>query len=89
VTNFEKITATPAALGAFLASLTVIESPWEEMFHRTFCAGCGKEDCVRCPHERERNDPTWWLSRAVQGGQEVPAERETGKSPPEAGGKGK
>ena len=38
MSNFEKITATPEALGAFLASLPVATGPWDEEFHRTFCA---------------------------------------------------
>ncbi len=36
MTNFEKITETPEALGELLASLTVIDSPWEDAFHKAF-----------------------------------------------------
>ena len=59
MTNFEKITETPEALGELLASLTVIDSPWEDAFQKAFCAGCGLENCdvVECPHNLPgRND---------------------------------
>ncbi len=67
MTIFEKITALPETLGELLASLKVIDSPWEEAFHRAFCDSCidsnGTENCDTpgCPHEAERNNPTWWL----------------------------
>jgi len=61
VTIFEKITASPGELGAFLASLAVIDTPWEDAFHEAFCTECGRENCgtTDCPHEDERNNPTW------------------------------
>ena len=64
MTNFEKITETPEALGELLAYLTVIDSPWEDAFHKAFCADCKRENCdgKRCPHKAERNNPTWWLN---------------------------
>jgi len=37
VTNFKKFAETPEALGELLASLTVIDSPWEDAFHKAFC----------------------------------------------------
>ena len=58
-------------LGKLLASLTVIESPWEKELQKVFCTGCGQEDCVTCPHEEERNNPTWWLTMGGKPG-EVP-----------------
>ncbi len=61
MSNFEKITATLEALGAFLESLTVIGNPWEYGFHKAFCGTCGKTDCEICPHEAKRNNPLWWL----------------------------
>ena len=63
MSNFEKITVTPEVLGEFLASLTVANGPWDEAFHRTFCDGCQSENCdaENCPHNAERNNPTWWL----------------------------
>ena len=63
-TNFEKITATPQALGEFLRGLPILEGPWDDEFNRTFCAGCPAENCdaENCPHEAQRNNPEWWLS---------------------------
>lgn len=68
MTNFEKITATPEALGEFLASLSVANGPWDEEFHRAFCDGCQSENCdaENCPHNAERNNPLWWLNRAAE-----------------------
>ena len=63
MSNFEKITETPEALGAFLESLTVINSPWEDGFHKAFCGTCGKTDCGICPHQDKRNNPLWWLTQ--------------------------
>lgn len=37
MTNFEKITETPEALGEFLASLPVADGPWDAEFHKAFC----------------------------------------------------
>ena len=68
MTNFEKIAETPEALGEMLASLTVINSPWEDAFHKAFCTACGQTDCGKCPHENERNNPTWWLNQAPKEG---------------------
>ena len=31
--NFERITASPEALGAFLASLHILQGPWDDAFH--------------------------------------------------------
>ncbi len=69
MTNFEKITASPDALGEFLASLQVATGPWDEEFHRAFCTGCEQENCdgKRCPHKAERNNPLWWLVQTVAG----------------------
>lgn len=69
MTNFEKSTAAPEALGEFPASLTVAGGPWEEAFRRTFCDGCQSESCdaENCPHNAERNNPLWWLVQAVEG----------------------
>ena len=47
--NFEKLTASPEALAAFLSAIPVADSPWDEGFHRKFCYGCGLEDCDHCP----------------------------------------
>ena len=50
-TNFDRITASPEVLAAFLASLPCLDAPWDDAFHRVFCD----------PHEAERNSPAWWL----------------------------
>ena len=57
MTNFEKITASPEALSEFLSSLSIATGPWDESFHKAFCAACGQTDCGTCPHEKERNNP--------------------------------
>lgn len=64
--NFEQITASPEALGAFLASLPVATGPWDEAFHKEFCASCTAENCdaENCPHNAERGNPAWWLNQA-------------------------
>ena len=74
MSNFEKITASPEALAAFLASLPVATGPWDEEFHARFCAGCAAT-CDVCPHAEERNNPLWWLTKAAEG------ERETAERP--------
>ena len=63
MTNYEKLTASPEALAAFLSAIPVADSPWDKGFHRQFCHGCGLEDCDHCPHEAERNNPAWWLAQ--------------------------
>jgi len=65
MSNFEKITASPEALGKFLSSLPIATGPWDESFHRTFCDGC-KQTCNHCPHEDKRNNPAWWLKQATE-----------------------
>ena len=40
MTNFEKITETPKTLAELLASLMVINSPWEDAFRKKFCDTC-------------------------------------------------
>ena len=36
--NYEVLTASPEALGSFLASLPVANSPWDDYFSQTFCS---------------------------------------------------
>ena len=69
MTNFEKITASPEALGEFFAALPVATGPWDEEFHRVFCDSCERENCDegRCPHQDKRYNPLWWLNQAVEG----------------------
>ena len=49
--NFERITASPEALGAFLASLPLLQGPWDDAFHRTFCDTC-RVDAASAPMPR-------------------------------------
>lgn len=67
MTNFERITASPAALGAFLGGLPVLTAPWDDDFHREFCDACDAENCdgENCPHNAERDNPTRWLGLEV------------------------
>ena len=69
MSNFEKITESPEALGEFLASLPVANGPWDEEFHRAFCDGCQSENCdaENCPHNAERDNPLWWLNQTAEG----------------------
>ena len=55
MSNFEKVAVSPEALGEFLNSLTVIHSPWEKEFQRTFCAECKRKSCDGrpCPHREK------------------------------------
>ena len=39
-TNFDRITASPEVLAAFLASLPCLDAPWDDAFHRVFCDNC-------------------------------------------------
>lgn len=64
-TVFQKITASHAALAAFLASIVTPGAPWDEAFHAHFCAKCPAENCDNCPNEAERNSPAWWLGTEV------------------------
>lgn len=61
MTNFEKITQSPEALGNFLASLPVPDGPWDTEFQRMYCQRCKKDDCDGCRYEAKRNSPAWWL----------------------------
>ena len=60
-TNFDAITRSPSRLGGFLRSLPILEAPWDDEFHKRYCAKCPSPDCDYCPHERFRNNPEWWL----------------------------
>lgn len=67
--NFERITASPEALGEFLGSLPVLQGPWDDAFQSCFCAECHAENCdaENCHHQAERNNPTWWLKLPYTG----------------------
>lgn len=64
-TNFEKITASPEALAAFLSSLPLLAGPWDEAFHRRYCDACSAEECGGCEN-KALNNPFWWLSLAAE-----------------------
>ncbi|WP_322172305.1 hypothetical protein [Acutalibacter caecimuris] len=64
-TNFEKITASPEALAAFLSSLPVLSGPWDEAFHHRYCDACSAEECGECEN-KALNNPLWWLSLAAE-----------------------
>ena len=63
MTEFEKLTASPQALAAFLRGLSVIEAPWDATFQKRYCAECAATDCDACPNEAYRNNPAWWLAQ--------------------------
>ena len=67
-TNFEKITASPEALAAFLSSLPVLSGPWDEAFHHRYCDACSAEECGECEN-KALNNPLWWLSLAAEEGE--------------------
>lgn len=66
-TYFDKITASPEALAEFLAPIPALETPWDELFQRIYCAACSAENCdaENCPHQAERNSPAWFLAQEV------------------------
>ena len=41
MTNFDKLTASPGTLGAFLASIPTTGGPWDEAFRKEYCTNCG------------------------------------------------
>ncbi len=70
MTNFEKVTKSREAFSDFLSSLSVIEGPWDEEFHKRFCHDCTADNCdaENCPHNAERSNPNWWLNLEAKGG---------------------
>lgn len=54
--NFQRITASPETLAAFLGSISAIETPWDDAFHRIYCSSCSAEDCDDC-RRSERDNP--------------------------------
>ncbi len=69
-TYFDQITASREALAEFLASIPALDTPWDKVFQRTYCADCSAENCdaENCPHQAERNSPTWFLAQEVADG---------------------
>ena len=66
-TVFETITKDAATLAALLASLPVLEAPWDAEFHKRFCSSCNAGNCDGCKHEEFRNNPAWWLTLEAEG----------------------
>lgn len=70
--HFEKITASPDVLAAFLSSLEMMGGPWDGAFQQAFCCRCPEEDCdgpCGCPHQAVReNLIPWWLDQEVKKG---------------------
>lgn len=63
-TIFEAVTKDKHTLAETLGSLPVLEAPWDDAFHKIYCAECEAENCdaENCPHNEFRNNPEWWLS---------------------------
>ena len=60
--RFERITESPDALAAVLASIPTADAPWDIAFERAFCAGCALENCDGCPHKNLVRIK-WWLEQ--------------------------
>ena len=62
-TYFDRTTASPEVL----ASIPALDTPWDGLFQRTYCAACSAENCdaENCPHQAERNSPAWFLAQEV------------------------
>ena len=75
MTNFEKLTASPEALAAFLSAIPVADSPWDDAFHKQFCHGCGLENCDHCLMKWSATTrPGGWRKRR-KGAQSLSAEK--------------
>lgn len=66
ITYFDKITASPEALAEFLASIPALDAVWDHLFQAKFCTRCRASNCNRCPHQKERNSPAWFLAQEVE-----------------------
>ena len=60
--RFERITESPDALAAVLASIPTADAPWDIAFERAFCAGCALENCDGCQH-KNLDRIKWWLEQ--------------------------
>ena len=60
--RFERITESPDALAAVLASIPTADAPWDIAFERAFCAGCAWK--LRwLPTQKPGSDSGGWSSR--------------------------
>lgn len=68
-TVFEAVTKDAATLARLLGALPVLEAPWDDEFHKRYCATCDAENCdaENCPNNAFRNNPAWWLSLDATG----------------------
>lgn len=66
-TVFEAVTKDAPTIAKFLASLPVLEAPWDTEFQKRYCKKCPSTDCNYCQHERFRNNPAWWLNLSGNG----------------------
>lgn len=68
-TVFEAVTKDAATLARLLGALPVLEAPWDDEFHKRYCAKCEAENCdaENCPNNAFRNNPAWWLSLDAAG----------------------
>lgn len=66
-TVFQAITKDKPTLAGFLRSLPVLEAPWDDAFHKRYCAECGADNCDACQNEEFRSNPEWWLSLDAEG----------------------
>jgi len=77
MTNFDRITASPAALARVLDGLGVPDAPWDEAFRKKFCKECSLENCdgpEGCPHQEKRDNPLWWLALKAEESEETEAD---------------
>lgn len=61
MTNFDKLTASPGTLGAFLASIPTTGGPWDEAFRKEYCTNCGP-----LPNTQHRSHDFAWLLPSAQ-----------------------
>lgn len=60
-TVFNALTVDAGTLGKFLRSLPTLDAPWDTEFQKRYCGSCIVTNCDECIHDKERNNPDWWL----------------------------
>lgn len=69
MTEFQRITASEDAMATMLEGLPTMSGPWDDAFHRAYCATCQMEDCAgeNCPHQEIRRARIrWWMKQEVK-----------------------
>lgn len=67
MTNYERLTASPDTLGAFLATLPVTDVPGTRPFKRSSAPDAHKRTVSQAaPHQDKRNNPAWWLMQETE-----------------------